>query len=63
MPTSGDADAVRQALDGLPEPDRRVLTLVLIEGRSYSDTAPRLGISITAVGKGPQRARTRFRTT
>jgi RNA polymerase sigma-70 factor (ECF subfamily) len=34
MPTSGDADAVRQALDGLPEPDRRVLTFVP-SGRSW----------------------------
>lgn len=56
-----DADAVREALAGLPAPDRAVLTLVLVEDRSYADAAQQLGISITAVGKRLQRARSKFR--
>jgi RNA polymerase sigma-70 factor (ECF subfamily) len=56
-----DADAVRVALAELPEQDRNVLTLVLVEHRSYAEAAAQLGISTTAVGKRLQRARGRFR--
>lgn len=57
-----DADAVRAALDELPEQDRQVLTLVLIDGCSYHEAADRLGITASATGKRLQRARTKFRT-
>lgn len=64
MPSASfsDADAVRQALADLPARDQQILTLVLIDGRSYTDTARRLGISVAAVGKRLERARARFRT-
>jgi RNA polymerase sigma factor (sigma-70 family) len=60
--TSDDETAVRMALTALPEQDRRIVELVLIDGRSYAEAANQLGLSVSAAGKRLQRARARMRS-
>src|SRR5437764_8225371 len=43
-----DVDAVRRALDGVPEDQREALLLHHIEGWSFNDIAKRLGIRVNA---------------
>ena len=43
-----DADAVRRALDGIPEDQREALLLHHVEGWSFSEIAARLGIRVNA---------------
>lgn len=48
-------------IEQLPEVDRRVCELCLIEGRSYAEAAEELGLSVGAVKQRVLRARTRLR--
>lgn len=64
-PVDGDAATdLRWALEviaRLPDGERAVTELCLLQGFSYREAAERLGVSETAVGKRLQRARTRLR--
>lgn len=64
-PVDGDAAAdLRWALEavaGLPQGERAVTELCLLQGLSYRQAAERLGVSEAAVGKRLQRARSRIR--
>lgn len=63
--TSGAAaDELRWALEavaGLPDGERAVCELCLLQGLSYREAAVSLGLSEAAVGKRLQRARARMR--
>lgn len=50
-----------QAIAGLPEGERRVCELCLLQGLTYAEAAEVLGLTGAAVGKRLQRARTRLR--
>lgn len=52
---------VMAEIERLPEVDRRVCELCLIEGRSYAEAAEELGLSVGAVKQRVLRARTRLR--
>ena len=64
-PINGVAAAqLRMALDAignLPDIDRRVCELTLLQGYSYREAAERLAISEASVGKRLHRARQRIR--
>ena len=50
-----------EAVDGLPDGERLVCQLCLLDGLTYREAAERLGVSEAAVGKRLQRARARLR--
>lgn len=52
---------VRAEIDGLPPLDRSICEMCLIEGRSYSEAAALLGVSIGAVTKRVSRSRARLK--
>jgi len=52
---------VQDAIDALPEIDRRLCELCLIEGRSYDEAATLLGLTPASARKRIQRSRTRLR--
>lgn len=52
---------VRAEIDALPTLDRRICELCLLEGRSYSEAATILGLSVGAVTKRVSRSRTRLK--
>ena len=54
---------VRQAIDALPEIDRRLCELCLLDGRSYDEGAQLLGLSTASARKRIQRTRIRLRAT
>lgn len=56
-PDSGDADALRRALDELPPEYRAVLTLREAEGLSYEEIAKTTGVSLDSVKARLRRAR------
>ncbi|MEO6116886.1 MAG: sigma-70 family RNA polymerase sigma factor [Pseudolysinimonas sp.] len=60
--TTDDETAVRMALTALTEQDRRIVELILIDGRSYAEAAAQLGLSVSAAGKRLERARARMRS-
>lgn len=52
---------VMDIISALPETDRRVCQLCLVDGLSYKAAASELGVSVAWVGKRLQRARVRLR--
>lgn len=54
-------DVVLSEIDALPELDRLVCELCLIEGRSYREAAALVGTSVGSVAKRLERARARLR--
>ena len=52
-----------QAIDGLPETQREVLKLSVLEGWSYGEIAEHLGVSENTVKTRVSRARSRLKTT
>lgn len=61
---SGDSSQLRwiqTAIDSLPQRDRQICELCLIQGHSYASAARTLGITTTTVGKRLQRARERLK--
>jgi len=51
---------LRDEIDALGDVDRRLVQLCLVEGRSYSEAAEHLGLSVTAARKRIQRTRSRL---
>lgn len=64
-PINGSAAAelhwVLESILAMPEVERRVCELCLLQGFSYREAAEQLGISESAAGKKLQRARTKLR--
>jgi RNA polymerase sigma factor (sigma-70 family) len=54
-------DVVLSEIEALPEADRIICELCLIEGRSYREAASLVGTSVGSVGKRLERARARLR--
>jgi len=52
---------VREEIAALPEIDRRICELCLVEGRPYAEVAELIGISVEAVTKRVSRTRARLR--
>jgi RNA polymerase sigma-70 factor (ECF subfamily) len=52
---------VAEALRRLDEPERKILVLREVEGKSYEEIAALLGCTVKAVGPRLSRARERFR--
>ena len=55
------ARAVKEALDALPDRERRVLTLFFIDGRSYPEIAAELGLPMGTVATVLARTREKLR--
>lgn len=52
---------VRDEIDALPDVDRRICELCLLDGRTYSEAAAELGLSVGAVRQRVARSRARLK--
>ena len=53
---------IREEIDALPEPDKQLCQMCLLEGRSYEEAAQILGLTSANTRKRIQRSRARLRT-
>ena len=53
---------IREEIEGLPEPDKQLCQMCLLEGRSYEEAAQILGLSSANTRKKIQRSRERLRS-